>query len=271
MVINILHLIVQSTITANTLVRRVIGGRKVHESQFPMLAHLHHKINCGGLFLSSHTVLTAAHCVDTKNYKQFLVSYGVAEFQVVGRKIHPEYRKLTSLVNDIALLYIKPITRNKNLKIAMDFVINKEKTLKTGTKLQFVGWGSSHYHGKGSPAPKILSLTLQSDSSCQYDDYDANGSLCALPVVRGSNLCHGDSGGPLFYSRKGAKKDKMVLVGLSSFNGRHCTGNAVFVRVAKFVGWIRDNMDRKSGDGMDIVVWEQKSNGIPKPPHRNHK
>ncbi|XP_072261805.1 complement factor I [Pyxicephalus adspersus] len=100
--------------------KRIIGGQKAKENQFPWQVAIRDgtKVNCGGIYIGGCWVLTAAHCVRADQPQKYRViielldrlslSENIDSFPVKTVKVHDKYNSGT-YENDIALLEVMNI------------------------------------------------------------------------------------------------------------------------------------------------------------------
>lgn len=71
--------------SSNTLQKRIIGGRVAHFAEYPWQAHIRiAEYQCGGLLVSKHFIVTAAHCIDQARMSDIVVYLGELDTQDSG-------------------------------------------------------------------------------------------------------------------------------------------------------------------------------------------
>ena len=106
---------------------RIVGGTDASQGQFPWNCQIWAKKKsnsnfefiCGGTLINEEVIITAAHCIQHKNLKRYLVKLGsrfikndgqdsvqAFEYEVQKLTVHPEFNK-RHLNNDIAILWVK--------------------------------------------------------------------------------------------------------------------------------------------------------------------
>jgi hypothetical protein len=238
-------------------INRIIGGTPVQDDRFPfMVALLRADITsntsaftCGGSFLASRWVLTAAHCVATGDLSSirppeaFEVLVGTRDLTTGGERVpverirvFPAFGVGSFAADDVALL-----------ELERDFMIPRvtlqipERPHQSAPGLQAtaIGWGRTSLTGSISEVLREVNLPLISNGECQQmlDEEVVVSTLCAGAFGTSESTCSGDSGGPLMTP----SGDGWVQVGLTSF-GRNCQPPIAFARISEFRDWIRSQV-----------------------------
>jgi len=244
---------------------RIVGGNTTFEGEHPwMVAIFLHGNNrkefwCGGILVSKHTIVTAAHC--TKDAKkrpfrpnQFTVRVGewdlsdndnyVEEFRVVDIQAHPDF-KPNGFYNDVALFvldqpvrfteYIQPVCLPSGSLLTRDY---------TGELPVVLGWGTTYYGGEEVSKLRGVALPVWTRSDCDNSYFQpiTEVFLCAGFAEGGRDACQGDSGGPLVLYEK--QLQRYILLGIVSFGNRCAEPGypGVYTRVPHFMPWILDKM-----------------------------
>ncbi|GAB0088050.1 hypothetical protein DMENIID0001_024270 [Sergentomyia squamirostris] len=244
----------------------IVGGEDAKPREFPHMALIGYGDNvnslewsCGGSLISENFVLSAAHCVFSREsgYASYVrlgeLNYGITTDTAMPVDIaierhikHPEYT-ITSEYNDIALFKLeKRATLNRYVRpicLSDKRDIREQKAIATG-------WGLTEYLGKKSTSLRKVTLELFSQSECfeiyQYPPstklsrgIDETTQICAGSHSEEKDTCEGDSGGPLQYYDPNVYCMYRIL-GLTSF-GKGC-GSAgsptVYTRIANYIDWI---------------------------------
>ncbi|XP_017056816.2 serine protease grass-like [Drosophila ficusphila] len=241
---------------ANPYSFRVANGTIAELTSSPWMAFLHTTQNifvCGGSLISQRLVLTAAHCLypkkeliarlgeyDREDYEHCHGSY--CNFRIeakVAKAIHHRFYDPKTLSSDIAILQlfnrvqytdsIRPICIPWNTK--WRHYIDRLDPL-TGT-----GWGTTESE-RDSAILRTVDLNRQPPDVCLMY---TNAILSTDQFCAGnweSNLCNGDSGGPLGALVPYGKSKRFVQVGIASFTNKKCSKASVFTDVLSFADWI---------------------------------
>lgn len=89
---------------ANTLQKRIIGGRTAQFAEYPWQAHIRiAEFQCGGVLVARQFIATAAHCIQQARVKDILVYLGELDTQNVGAAVEPlpaeKHRVIKKLVH----------------------------------------------------------------------------------------------------------------------------------------------------------------------------
>ncbi|KAL1457628.1 hypothetical protein WDU94_007836 [Cyamophila willieti] len=225
---------------------------------------------CGGNLISERYVLFAAHCVQ-KNTKPFvrlgewnttgdpdcqgdlcgdLCAPPIQDIKIAEVISHKGYYRSNkgAIKNDIALIrleapaklnfFVQPVCLPYGAAMSKDFT--NEDTIAAGWGLSFT-----------ITLPFILlalKQTVTDASKCReaYSRIDIDGQVCAEGDI-GTNICRGDSGGPLLWkgSFESVMSERTYLLGVSSHGPDSCAKKeipTVFTRTNFFMKWILDNM-----------------------------
>lgn len=253
---------------------KIINGEIATSGSFPFAVSLgligpnmyFHR--CGGSILTNSHVLTAAHCLQDlgKNYdyKDFykrnrrvlvaiagikslneldflnLLSSGNI-FLINGIDINENFQSITD-TSDIALLTVQRLmTFSSNLfsvEIPGELI---DPTSILNSSMTTFGWGFTEF---GTLSSQLLTTTLSilngSPARAECRGFDAN-FYCAKDLSgRQSNVCFGDSGGPLLIF----EKNRWILFGVTSFSfadeNNNCINSApsFYTMVPRYSSWI---------------------------------
>ncbi|XP_050555537.1 mast cell protease 3 isoform X7 [Spodoptera frugiperda] len=259
-----------------------IGGREAERWEFPHMALLGYGDNeqsaqwlCGGTVISERFILTAAHCIFTRDLGN--VSYAALgllkrtdpkelwNIHKIKRIIpHPEYNP-PSKYHDIALLETETeINFGKNLLPAcLDTGMNKKWSAEAS------GWGQLGHKKDLADTLQVVTLRKFEETECATlfpqhrhlkHGYDHEKQSCYGSHSKILDTCQGDSGGPL---QTNQFKCQYTVVGVTSF-GKDCgiLGSAgMYTRVSYYVPWIEgivwpeETEERMKKDNLWLDKW----------------
>jgi secreted trypsin-like serine protease len=255
---------------------RVVGGNVAAEGAWPWQIAIYLKrpdntfaFYCGGTIISEHWVLSAAHCVSSRNPKDLLIVEGTNNIDnprgradgkghaIEVRRLvpHENYDAQTS-ENDIALLELASPAQSEVALLAG----SPDLELETAGRASYVtGWGTvramrivggqlidvvrpgdpNYFTDRLMQAelPLVDRETCRQAHSAGTKKIDER-NLCAGLEEGGKDSCQGDSGGPLLTRDD---RGRYVQVGIISW-GKSCglpKSYGVNTRVAAFDKWIQ--------------------------------
>ncbi|KAJ2162774.1 hypothetical protein GGF46_000335 [Coemansia sp. RSA 552] len=245
---------------------RLIGGTVAPSGMFPFIVHLfkNDKPNCAGTLLNAEWVVTAAHCVASRDgAKQGAGFFKVSDpsehkigYGTVDGGLH-DFVTVDSIVvnagfdpvwytSDIALL---KLNSNGDLVEKTRPAAVSRAAIGEGETVVTAGWGRVENDGGQSNALMYAGLVTADNATCAGGAADWNGQggryVCtSYSTAPGVGTCFGDSGGPLLANAGGGYE----LLGLVSFDvntrdssNRRCAqdGNvSYFTRVSSYISFI---------------------------------
>ncbi|XP_048486993.1 achelase-2-like [Plutella xylostella] len=229
---------------------------------------------CGGVILTQHHVLTAAHCLHRKINDTTAVtgntilrasevvirvgsSYndrGGSEHVTSKTVVHEDYKFLISYDNDVAVLVLPTSMSNyRSSSVQPAAIPPGGYVVPDNASVVAVGWGRTDENCSNSSPLGLRHVGLRTvdrdTCAARYSIFSYNNMLCAgLLGVGGAGICSGDSGGPLVYNG--------VVVGVTSFSVT-CDDSfypQVFMRVSSYTNWINNTVSQNQ-----VVVVDKNS------------
>lgn len=202
---------------------------------------------CAGTVIGEHTILTAAHCLQGRrnptiavNPSRFdpssFVPHGTFRIKWQSAIAHPGFDPNT-LVNDVAVIRVKPVLTAQTLPYAAD-----ASTPELGDALQVFGFGLTSENGNVSPVNRMASIVdLGGPSTTTCGSYTGSNFVAANEICAGVNgggvdSCNGDSGGPLTTAT-----EPRTIVGVVS-SGQGCAEPnfpGVYTRISTNASWVQ--------------------------------
>jgi len=235
---------------------KIINGEKSGSGSWPFMVALVSKNRdvysgqfCGASFLGGRYILTAAHCVDSKEGQDLDAVIGISDltqsdvaahrYSVKEVYVHENYPDASD-GNDIAILELEREVNYTAVNLADRHLRNN---LAVGKMLTVMGWGDQ------DPRPDNIKfdnelyqvdVPLVEQALCPDDVGSKDNAFCAGYVNGGYDSCQGDSGGPIVV----ASANGYEQLGIVSW-GYGCAeaGNyGVYANVSHFSDWIAGKM-----------------------------
>ncbi|KAJ8918133.1 hypothetical protein NQ315_011590 [Exocentrus adspersus] len=189
---------------------RIIGGNVTTIDKHPWQVSLQVFQNhvCGGVIISSDTVLTAAHCITELLITSYYVVPGVTKLTQAAQKIqiqeiiiHNDFDG-TTYDYDIAILKLQDrLTFSENIKSIS--LPEEAHSVIEGTRLMTSGWGITHPEESCSESDTLREVEIQfiNWDKCKKQlssaDLLTDRMICAGVPEGGKDTCQCDSGGAL--------------------------------------------------------------------------
>ncbi|EDW98165.1 spaetzle-processing enzyme [Drosophila yakuba] len=266
---------------------RIFGGTNTSIWEFPWMVLLQYKklfsetysFNCGGALLNSRYVLTAGHCLASRELDKsgaVLHSVRLGEWdtrtdpdcstQMNGQRIcapkHIDIEVEKGIIheqfgpnsvdqrNDIALVrlkrsvsytdYVRPICLPTDSLVQNNFV---------DYGMDVAGWGLTENMQPSAIKLKIT-VNVWNLTSCQ-DKYSTfkvkldETQMCAGGQM-GVDTCGGDSGGPLMVPISTGGRDVFYIAGVTSYGTKPCGLKGwpgVYTRTGAYIDWIKQKLE----------------------------
>jgi hypothetical protein len=183
--------------------------------------------SCTGTLVSPTVVVTAAHCLDAA--AQAGVGFGIDGWSTpatVSQQIaHPLWDGSYDSGNDVAVLVLASAVTGVT-PVELD---GAPHSARAGQALRIVGYGHD-------TAPILSGFGLKRQATVTAAS-STSDRFIAVGEEDGTQTCHGDSGGPAFFT---AADGVERLVGVASFGYQSCQGGAFFTRLAAYADFLDD-------------------------------
>ncbi|KAM6900553.1 chymotrypsin-like elastase family member 1 [Xenentodon cancila] len=248
----------EQPLNQNVLNDRVIGGTNAQRNlwkwqvslQFDSYDDGHHAHICGGTVIDSFYIMTAAHCIlskDGSKYRVVVGDYDLYKYEgteqtlmVENIIVHPGWTEDFGKGNDIALLKLAtPVYGNGYVEIA--HLPYPEQTLPHGFSCYITGWGLIDYVGTPVNILQEAPITVVEHAVCSKPEWWGSLALKTMVCAGGDGVisgCQGDSGGPLNCLIDGAwTVHGVVSYGPAGYCNQY-SKPTVFTRVSSFMDWM---------------------------------
>ncbi|CAF1130996.1 unnamed protein product [Rotaria sp. Silwood1] len=243
--------------TANTCGRqaitpssqRIVGGVEAVAHSWPWIVSLQSGDHfCGGTLIDNRHVLTAAHCIDSTNFR---VIAGLHQrtnvngprsqnLRVSRIFIHEQYNSITE-AHDIALIRLaQPAQFNDYVNA----ICLPGPDPQESQRVTVAGWGLLSSGGNSANSLRQVSVNVMNNQAQKaYGNvFDVRRQIGAgIPNIGGKDSCQGDSGGPLMYNAN----NQWYLSGVVSF-GEGCASAShpgIYTRTSAYLNWIRSKIN----------------------------
>lgn len=232
---------------------KIVGGQEADKNEYPWQVGL--VLNgrvapfCGGVLLSSKTVLTAAHCyVSPSRFKVTLGEHNLLEndgqqlVSVSSFYRHPGYNSQTQ-DNDFAIIRLSSHVGFSNS--IQPICLPNPGTSYDNRVSTVTGWGTLFAGADWSPAVlNEVNVNTMTNAQCTGSSTDylpsdiTSNMLCA--AAPGKDSCQGDSGGPLIT----LDGNSFSLIGITSwgFGCAQASAPGVYSRVTSQLPWIQNQI-----------------------------
>jgi len=250
---------------------RITFGETAAEGQFPWVVSLIYKNRrrvaiplCGGALVSSHHVITAAHCdASQSGFSLSSVILGQTDIsapvQIPGMEIdvekvvkHPQFRRNPVAEMDIAIIkLVRPVKFTDLIRPICLFSPDTKEVENPVNGLIVAGWGRT----ESKRSSELLQYTFLDSvpmKECQavYGTAGKEGKLGPITDLEilqsqlcaqgtgATDSCTGDSGGPLM-AQVG---NTWYLAGAVSFGTQQCDSSlpGIYTRISYFYAWIQE-------------------------------
>ncbi|XP_076014040.1 transmembrane protease serine 7 [Genypterus blacodes] len=235
---------------------RVVGGVNSVEGEWPWQVSLHFSgnLHCGASVLSSHWLISAAHCFskerlsDPRHWSAHIgmLTQGSAKYVAeIQRIVVHEYYNAYTFDYDIALLQLKkPWPPSLSPLVQPVCLPAPSQSLTHNHHCWVTGWGYRSEEDKVLPTvlqKAKVPILRQSECKKRYGPVSSR-MLCAGVPSGEKDACRGDSGGPLSCQAPGG--GRWFLIGIVSWGAGCGRPNlpGVYTRVNKFTSWIHSHI-----------------------------
>ncbi|CAG4988582.1 unnamed protein product [Colias eurytheme] len=235
---------------------RIVGGQDTTIEKYPDLVQMDTWSiwtsswgqSCGANILTSHWILSAAHCFEGWLYSpEYRRIRAGSTYRNTGGVIHyvdyevnhPDYGKATQYDADISVIrLLTPLVYTP--VIQQGTIVRQNDVIPDNYPVVHAGWGTTRFNGPSASILQDVTIYVINNELCatrylEYygSEYVTKNMICAgILDVGGKDACQGDSGGPLYSGD--------VIVGVVSW-GHGCANETypgVSASVASYSDWV---------------------------------
>ncbi|XP_067641433.1 serine protease persephone-like isoform X2 [Eurosta solidaginis] len=247
------------------LTPHILGGTPVELGEYPYMVAIGLdnagtiEYNCGGTLIAKSFVLTAAHCLTTRQ-RPVMVRMGVVNFTdteqmknavEIGVKrthLHPDYTS-ASVYNDIAVVELQSDVEY-SANVYPTCLYTEPENPSKSSELYVSGWGVIDTRTRDKSNVLLKARQEIVDNSRCNESYAENGfsrrnrigiistQLCAHDPTLTRDACQGDSGGPLIVVVDEALSKFRIVAVISVGFSCGTSTPGIYTRVSSFLDFI---------------------------------